>query len=233
MFMFKSELIDYQFINSNKAKTVLFLHGWGGNKNSFISTQILLENNYNILTLTLPTTQQTIEVWSMWDYVELVKALLELNNVFNPIVICHSFGFRVATLLNRDTKIEKIVVTGGAGMKKTGRLKLLQQTNNSILLSNKKFSYLFNSLASKDYKSLSTTNKKTFQNVVNLPTNRLIKFSCPMLLFWGDKDKETKLWIAKKLKKQNNTKLIKVPGGHFAYLTHSSLFNHEVKEFLK
>ena len=58
-FIFKEEIIDYDFTYSNSHSTILFLHGWGGNKFSFLSTINLLKNKHNILTITMPTNQPT------------------------------------------------------------------------------------------------------------------------------------------------------------------------------
>lgn len=232
-FLFKGEIIDYNYTFANSKHTILFLHGWGGNKNSFRSTINLLKNKFNILTITLPTIKATVQVWTLYDYAFVVENILKLHSVNQVTIICHSFGFRVACLLNGKILIKKLVITGGAGLKKKNYFKKIETDNNKILLSQKKFHYLYDSIASKDYKSLSNTNKKTFNNVIGVNTKNFIKFDCPILLFWGTRDKETKLWIAKKIKKVNHAKLITTKLDHFAYIKENSYFNHCVIKFLK
>ena len=117
-FLYKSEVIDYDFFNTKNKYTILFLHGWGGNKFSFNSTINLLKNRYNILSLTIPTITPTKETWNMQNFCELILNILRFLNIKNPIVICHSFGFRIALLLNQKISIKKLVATGGAGIKK-------------------------------------------------------------------------------------------------------------------
>ena len=229
--IFHGEVIDYEFINNKSDRTILFLHGWGGNKNSFKSTINLLKRKFNILTLTMPTIQNTQLVWDMFDYKNLVLTLLYNLNIKYVYIVCHSFGFRVASLLNNFFDIKKIIVTGGAGIKKTSIFKKISIKNNKILLKNNKFSYIFKNIASADYLSLSITNRETFKKVVNLNTKNFVQFTCPTLLFWGTKDKETPIWISKFLHKRNNAKLIKTKGGHFAYIEQNSLFNNSVLEF--
>ncbi len=231
--LFKNEIIDYDFFNSRKEQTILFLHGWGGNKFSFSQTINLLKNQFNILSITMPTTESTTSVWNMFDYTQLIENILSIYNIQNPIIICHSFGCRVAMLLNKKIKISKLIVTGGAGLRKENIFLKIIKNNNKIILKNEKFNYLFKKIASKDYLSLSSFNKKTFQKIVNLNLKFAIKFNCPILLFWGTKDKDTKPWIAKTLKRKNNTKLITTKSDHFAYLKESSKFNHAVINFLK
>lgn len=232
-FLYKSEVIDYTFLFNLKQETILFLHGWGGNKNSFASTINLLKHHYNLLSITMPTTQPTQEVWNLFDYKNLILNILYLHNVKEVSIICHSFGFRVASVLNGFIKINKIAITGGAGPKKFSIFNKITQQNNKILLKNAKFSYIYKKIASKDYITLSNTNKSSFKNIVNLNTLTLINFNCPILLFWGKRDRATPIWIAKKIKKENQSKLVVTNSGHFAYLEDNSLFNNLVIGFLK
>ena len=52
-YLFKNEIVDYDFFNNENKDTILFLHGWGGNKFSFQSTINLLKNRYKILSITI------------------------------------------------------------------------------------------------------------------------------------------------------------------------------------
>lgn len=228
-FLFKSEIIDYEF-SYGKEKTVLFLHGWGADKNAFASTENLLKSKFNILTLTMPTIKETTCVWTLQDYATLVLNLLNLHNIKSCYIVCHSFGFRVASLVCKSFYVEKIVVTGGAGLKLCNPFKEIENNNKKIFLN--KWKFLYNTIASEDYKNLSQTNKQTFKNIVNLNTKNLVSFNCYMLLFWGNKDKETPPSFAKIIKKYNTCKIVMTKGAHFSYLKNNALFNNEVNEFL-
>ena len=232
-FLFKNEVVDYEFIFQNKPNTILFLHGWGGNKNSFYQLEKLLKQNFNILKTTMPTTNGTLLPWNLFDYCELVENLIQLVGVKNLHIVCHSFGFRVALLLNKKIAITKIIITGGAGIFKNNLLRKIKVQNNKILLQNSRNKFLYNSIASEDYKSLSNTGKITFKNIVNLNLISCLKFHSEMMLFWGKKDNATKLWIAKKIKRINNCKLIVSKSDHFAYLKDNVRFCHFALNFLK
>ena len=228
-FIFKGEIIDYNFYQDKNKPTIIFLHGWGGNKFSFIKTINLLKNRFSILTLTMPSTKPMNVCWDLFDYSNLILELCKLYNIKSCIIICHSFGLRVASLLKEKIKVEKIFITGGAGMKKFKICKKIEQNNNKILLKKNNLKFLFQVVASKDYLALSNINKITFKNVVNFVTNHISKFNCHMFLFWGKDDKETKIWIAKKLKKLNENCVLKiVKSDHFAYLKKESEFNNFV-----
>ena len=68
--LFKSEVIDYNFYNNKKHATVIFLHGWGGNKNSFFNTIKLLKSKFNILTITIPTVDETSSIFDMYTLLQ-------------------------------------------------------------------------------------------------------------------------------------------------------------------
>lgn len=231
--LFKNEVVNYDFFNNHKSVTILFLHGWGGNKFSFQETINLLKFNYNILTITTPTINPTISVWDLFDYVSLVKNIIDVNSIKDVIVVCHSFGFRIAMLLRKKIKFIKLIVTGGAGLKKENVFIKIIKNNNKILIKNEKFKDFYKFIASKDYISLSSINKLTFKNVVNLNLNFAKELNCPTLLFWGKHDKSTPLRIAKKLNKTNKSKYIKVNSDHFAYIKEREKFNHETINFIK
>jgi len=230
-FLYKSEVVDYDYFYNSYKETILFLHGWGGNKFSFISTINLLKSKYNILSITLPTIKPTSEVWSLQNFCDLVLNILTLHNIKNPIIICHSFGYRITLILNQIICIKMLVITGGAGIKKNNLFLHIKQRRNLLKLQQNK-NFFFN-IASKDYLELSPTNRQTFKNIVNLNLKNLIKFNCPILLFWGRYDTDTKLWIAKRIKRKNNVKLIVTNSDHFAYLKLNHYFNNEVIKFLE
>lgn len=232
-FIFKSEIIDYDFFDNKHNKTIIFLHGWGGNKFSFAKTINILKSEFNILTVTMPTILPTVLAWTLFDYSTLVEQICKLYNIKTCYVVCHSFGLRVATILKEKIHIEKIVITGGAGVKIFNFVKKIEQNNAKILLKNENFKFLYKNIASSDYINLSPINKTTFKNIVNLTTNNLIKFNCPMFLFWGKKDSETKPNLAKFLKRKNkNCKLKFVDSNHFAYLNCDAEFNNCCVRFL-
>ena len=103
-FLFKSEVIGYEFYQNLNKPTIIFLHGWGGNKFSFIKSVNLLKPKFSILTLTMPTINPMNLSWTLFDYSNLVEQLCLINNIKSCYVVCHSFGLRVATLLK-----EKII----------------------------------------------------------------------------------------------------------------------------
>ena len=84
----------------------------------------------------------------------------------------------------------------------------------------KTLSKLTSKMGSKDYKELSPVMKKTMSNVINESIeDDLKKINCPTLLLFGNNDKITPKYLAKKIKKHiADCETITQNGNHFAYL---------------
>ena len=167
--------INYKLIGEGK-ETVLFLHGWGANLNSFLFCENALKNNYKLLLVDFPgfgESEKLNNVFSVFDYaLEIFKLLtkLEINNVN---IVCHSFGGRVAMLLSTifNLKVNKLVLIDAAGIKprfnlKT-KLKIFNYKLKKFLNKFKFINFNLNSYGSEDYKKLSAIEKQTFIKVVD------------------------------------------------------------------
>ena len=168
----------------------------------------------------------------MLDYKNIVVNILKLLNIREPIVVCHSFGCRVALLLNRDVRVKKLVICSGAGIKpKSKKIGKLNQTKKWLDNRDLRFK---NVLGSADYLSLKNIDKTTFKNVVNLDLKILVKdVACPTLIYWGKRDKETPMYMCSYFHKHiANSKCIITDYGHFTYLENRQNFCYELKKFL-
>ena len=88
---------------------------------------------------------------------------------------------------------------------------------------------------SKDYLALNDIMKQSFIKIVNEHLDGyLSQIQVPTLIINGSLDKETPLYMAKKLNKNiKNSTLVVVQGaGHFCFIDKPNKFNMEVKEFL-
>ena len=128
-------------------------------------------------------------------------------------------------------KRQKLVLVDSAGIKpRRGikyRLKILM---HKIL---KKFGKGLK--GSKDYRVLSPVMKKTFQNVVNYDETYLLSdITADTAIFWGDKDKETPLYMARKLNKKIKSShlFLLTNAGHFSYLDNSGYFLKILSAFI-
>ena len=235
---YKNTKINY--ISKNFAQNaIVFLHGWGGDYNSFMALSNCI-NDYQTkhILIDFPPfgkSEEPKQIWTLEDYVNCIYLVLQKENVKKIIIIAHSFGGRVAICFDNiyTNIVQKMLITGGAGIK----------PKKSLKRAIKKFVYkiirVFNktaNLGSEDYKKLSPTMKKTFSNIVEYDLSDLSKnIRCPTLLVYGNKDKQTPMYMAKELHKNiKNSKLVVFNGcGHFAYIEKFSKFVNLTQTFIK
>lgn len=233
-------------------KIILILPGWGNTRKTFQNIINNFKQNYTIYIVDypgfgnspLPFTDLTI-----YDYAKAIRDFMVTEKIVNPILLVHSFGGRIATLLTGyyKEKIDKIVMIDVASIKPKKTLKqLLKQTlykflkkltilapkNTRRKLKNK----LLQKFGSSDYKTLPTCMQKTFQNIINEDLSLYLKkIKSETLLIWGNLDKDTPLKDGKKMNKhiKNSALIIYKNASHFSYLQYPHLTNNIIKEFIK
>ena len=175
--------------------------------------------------------------YSLDDYIADLEKFVHDNGIEKPHVIAHSFGGRIAIKLASKNPefFDKIVLTGSAGLKPKRSLKyrikkLLFKAIKPFLKDRKpKF------FDSKDYLSLDSVMKKSFVKIVNEHLDDNLKnVKNKTFIVYGEKDKETPVYMAKRLNKNiKNSKLLLIKGaGHFCFIDNPEKFNWEVREFL-
>ena len=91
-------------------------------------------------------------------------------------------------------------------------------------------------MGSSDFRQLSFKMRKTFVNIVNTFLEKYaININVPTLLVWGECDKDTPMYMAKKLKRiiKNSELIVFKNAGHFAYVEQAYKFCLIVSAFVK
>lgn len=225
---------NYEVIGSGE-KTILFLHGWGGNKDSFDNLISSLKYNYRIIKVDLfgfggsgfPNHLEDIYEYAL----ELYLKLNEINlNDFS--IVAHSFGGRLALILASffDIKINSLILIGCAGIKPRKNLKtslkictykLTKQLYNLKLIRTD-----LSKFGSEDFKNLSYEKRRFFIRVVNEDLKWLLKnIGQKTLIINGKNDTSTPVYMAKILHKniENSTLLILHSTGHFCFFDYPFL----------
>lgn len=235
MIEYKNSLVNYCTIGESE-QVMLYLHGWGGSVDSFkyLTTSL----NYKNILIDFPPFGESEEPktpYTLFDYAEIVYKILEKENAKKINIICHSFGARVAILLISmyNVDVEKLIITAGAGIKPKNKIKKIFRKIKYKIIKKINKKYL---AGSSDYKKLSNVMKKTFSNIINLDIAPYAKkVNSKTLLIYGNRDKETPIYMAKKLNKyiKNSRLIIYKNCGHFAYLENNVQFLIDIKTFLK
>lgn len=171
--------------------------------------------------------------YTVGDYAGEVLAVLEKESIDKAIFVGHSFGGRVAIELGAKfpDAVEGLVLVDSAGIKPHRHPSYyLKIATHKVL---KKLG--FNGLkGSRDYRVLSYIMKETFKNVVSYDQQKLLKdISMPTAIFWGKEDKETPLYMAKKLATIPDSKVFYLDGGHYAYVTDLDNFVRILSAFIQ
>ena len=229
----------------NGENLAVFLHGWGGGSELILPLALNLANVCNLTCLLIdfpPFKHSEIPktTWTIENYAELTTEIIKkvLNQQkFNSInLIGHSFGGRVCILLasKQEIDISKVVLLASAGIKPKFNLKTKYKILKYKLC--KRFGLKnAENMGSEDYKNLPATMKSTFNNIVNTDLTPLLeKINQKTLIIFGENDKETPIYMAKKLhKKIKNSKLLILQNaGHFVYLDKMPEVTYNISLFL-
>ncbi|MEA3289876.1 MAG: alpha/beta hydrolase [Campylobacterota bacterium] len=186
--------ISYEIVNSDKKDTIVFLHGWGSNKDimkqafgndlkEFKHIYIDMpgfgksDNNYTLTTI---------------DYANIMKIFLENINIKpnDAVIAGHSFGGKVATTLM--PKLLVLLSSAGIIEGKSTKVKFkiaMAKFFNILGLKN-----ITKSFRSKDVDNMSQNMYETFKNVVDEDFSEYFKgFYKNALIFWGKEDTATSL----------------------------------------
>ncbi len=232
-------VIKEESVFTKDKKDLLFLHGYLSSKNSFSYQIPFFEKDFNVHAIDLKGFGENAGMeypYSLDDYIREVEEYIEKNRLKKPCVIAHSFGGRIAIKLSAKKDIfDKIVLTGSAGLKpkRTFKYRIKRLTFKALKPFIKKQKLL--RFYSKDYLALSPVMRESFKKIVNEHLDGFLdKITAKTLIVFGSLDKETPIYMAKKLNQGiEKSKLIIIEdAGHFCFIDKPFKFNVEVREFL-
>lgn len=184
--------INYEILNPSCQKDIIFLHGWGSDKEvsklGFKHTLLSFRHIYIDLPGFGKSTNNTILTTN--DYYEIMKLFLETLNAKLDVIAGHSFGGKVATLL----KPKLLVLLSSAGIVPKKSFKVRFKIKLFKLLKPFGLGKFYKLFASKDVDNMTQNMYETFKNVVDEVFNDNFKsYNGKALLFWGKEDEATPL----------------------------------------
>lgn len=234
-YSFAGVKVFYQEFGKSSSRATLLLHGWGRSSQDFENFASAFPNRY-FVALDFPPfgKSQTPEDWSIFTYVQMVISLCEHLKITEVDLVGHSFGGRVAILLcavNRSY-VHSCILVGSAGIKPKRKISYFLKVSRYKIL--KRFGKNVERFGSEDYKALSPQMRKTFVSIVNTHLDAFARtITTPTLIVCGRDDRQTPLYMAKKLNKyiRNSQLEIIENAGHFAFQECPMIFYGIVKRF--
>lgn len=220
---------DVNFINYGKkdSQAIVYLHGWGQNIEMMKPVADPFSEEFNIVIIDLPgfgKSEEPKEVWSLYDYVDCVKELLESLDIEEPILIGHSFGGKISLLYSSMYKVKKLVLFGSPFKKEVKKESLKLKTLKTLKKVpgiNKLEGFAKKHIGSTDYRNASEVMRKILVEHVNLDiTDKVKKIKCPTLIVWGTLDSEVPIERAHELEEliDNSGLVVYENCTHYAYL---------------
>lgn len=254
-FLYKNKPVKYEILG--KGKPLVVLHGWGSNRKVMMPLCRQLADIRTCYVFDLPgfgDSEEPVEAWSVDDYADLVEAFITENFSEQVDLLVHSFGGRIALKLcarsGSNQKIDKVLITGGAGMKPKRSLKFyLKKYFVKLLkapfmllppkLREKGLAWLrttsvWKGLGSSDYSKLTGVMRQTFvKTVTEYLEPTLGKITNEVLLLWGANDVSTPVYQAKRIENgiKNAALVVIEEAGHYAFLDRPTQFALIAKAF--
>lgn len=235
--------IDINYIQYGKGKkNIVLLHGWGQNIEMMNPIGTKLENIATITVIDLPGhggSSEPTEALTIYDYCDIVKALLDELKIKKPILIGHSFGGRISIIYASLYETEKLILLGAPCIRKDTKpslkVKFLKSLKKIPGL-NKLEGVAKKHIGSRDYRNASEVMRQILVNTVNEDLSECAKkIECPTLLIWGSNDTEAPLEEAQELETiMKDAGLVVYDGGsHYTYLEFLNPVCNVIKTFIK
>ena len=213
--------INYEIINPKNQKNIIFLHGWGSNKEIM---KCFSENfsDFRHIYIDMPGFGKSPNsyILNTFDYAKIMEEFLKSINISKDIIIGHSFGGKVATLLEPNLLI--LLASAGIVMPKPLNVKIKIKTYKFLKnLGLSKFRKFF---VSSDAKGMSENMYETFKNVVDENfSNVFAKYKEKVLIFGGKEDTAVPPEAIKKQGELLKSKPIMLSGNHYFFFNSPSI----------
>lgn len=224
--------INYDLFNIDKKDTIIFLHGWGSNKEIMEVFKDSFDE-YKLLFIDMPGfgKSESDEVWTTQKYAKKIDEFLNVLNIDKKIIIGHSFGGKVATLLEP----EYLILLSSAGIIQEKSLKTKLKIKLFKLLKPFGGAKIRKFFVSDDAKKMSENMYQTFKNVVDEDFSEYFKnTTSKVLVFGGKQDTAVLPKSNEKIANLTNGELILLDGDHYFFLNpnNKQIIANKIKEFI-
>ena len=214
--------IVYEIHNITCSKIIVFLHGWGSNKEIMKQGFINEFKDYKHIYIDMPGFGKSLNekyILTTNDYAIIIKEFLSNINIKANIIVGHSFGGKVATLLEP----ELLVLLSTAGIIEQKSAKTLLTIRMAKIFNKFGLNKVTKLLRSNDVNMMSENMYETFKNVVDEDFSEFFKnYNGKAKIFWGQMDTATILSSGKTIHKLiKNSEFYSYDDDHYSFLRNS------------
>jgi non-heme chloroperoxidase len=226
--------ISYEILNASAHYDIIFLHGWGAHKNLMKRAFASHLGAFRHIYIDMPGFGNSTCNMALTteDYANILESFISQIDVSKQVILGHSFGGKVATLLNP----ELLVLVASAGVLVPKPFKIRAKIALFKLLKFTGLTALRRFFVAPDAAGLSEPMYETFKQVVNEDfEGKFRAFKGKALLCWGAQDTATPLWTAEKIASLiGHSQLVAYDGDHYFFLEQGASVAKEIeKTFLK
>ncbi len=213
----------YEMLNPTANRTILWLHGWGSHKELMKQAFGGLLPEWRQIFLDLPGFGKSPNdrFLSTEDYAGIVGNFLEDLGIEPQAVAGHSFGGKVATLLDPPC----LILLSSAGVRVPKPLSVRAKIALFKLLKPLGARRVRSFFVSEDAKGMNPGMYETFKATVNEEFEEHFSDTTgKALLFWGRADTATPLWTGERIAglMGERARLIPMEGDHYFFLDPSN-----------
>lgn len=240
------DIKNLYYTQSGQGKSIIFLHGWGHNSEFFKPLVNLFAINYNCICIDLPGwgNSPLYESLDIDDYVEILHDFINKKKIEVFAIIGHSWGGKIGFRYALKYNVKKLILAGASicsprfsFLKYFRILKYkLYKKLAKISRLEKFFKSKMELMGSRDYLNAKGLLKEVLVKSVNtFYDDYLMELKVPTLIYWGEMDKETPLYMGKKLHREIIGSKLKVVknSDHFAMIKCRYNFTVVTSNFLK
>ncbi len=215
--------INYEILNPTNQETIVFLHGWGSNKDVMKTAFAKVLKTYKHIYIDMPGFGKSTNeyILTTCDYADILNEFFISLSIDKEetTIAGHSFGGKVATLLSP----KHLILLSTAGILEEKSSKVKAKIRFAKIANKLGFSFFSKLFRSKDVESMSENMYSTFKNVVDEDFSQKFKnYNGKTTIFWGKSDTATSIASGKIIHKLiSNSRFYDFDGDHYFFLKHA------------
>ena len=221
--------IGYELVNPTAKRSMLILHGWGANREIMKKAFSRYLPDWCHIYVDLPGfgTSTIHTPLKSRDYQAIMLHFLEALGKSPEMMIGHSFGGKIATLLNP----KRLVLLSSAGI--VPKKALSVRLKIALYKCLKKFggAHFYKFFATKDVEGMSQVMYETLKNVVDEDmSQQFMGYDGESFIFWGTDDKATPLKSGETIHRYiQKSEFFPLQGDHFFFLLHAQFIANVIE----